>query len=913
MNQLTAFCRLSADRFVGATGLLAIRFFGVLFAVTLIVGVSLYSTAMGDAILHARLASDAGNQDLSIGNTTRPLSNATYVKLDRYISDQVGRDLGLPLLDRRVHAYTATVPTYRQRGQRAAPLEDLALHYYAQFSAHVHVLAGSLTIPEPARGTPWPIAISRYTAQSLSLRLGDRLVYAQAPGGGVSPPLAVVAVYEPNNDASQFWDINAAQPRYRSLVALRLSNFLAVAARTRPFNADYFWRYRTDVAALHLADAPALLDRLQRISGKLAALAPGTGVLTTLGLSVGGFLDQYSLLPVLLFILVAPIALLVLYAVAVTTTLALDRQADEIALMRSRGATRRQIGTLYALEGLMIGLVATALGPLLGLPLGRLIGNASGWLRFTGGLPYDLRLSPSTYLLAAAVAVLGLLAGFIPAIGLSRRSLMALKLDQARSARRPLWQRLFLDVVIMACSLYGLAVLARQGTITSGTVGAAIVQDPVSVLAPLLFVVAIALFSSRLLPGVAALVVRLARRYAAPPARMALQGVRRAPRQPMQLVQLSALTVALGVVAATIAGVEASNLSDQQLYTAGAPLRLREYNAVQKQYQTLPLADHLRLPGVRAATPALRFETSSDSVNVTDNGTAVTVLGIDPRTAAAVMWFRADFATQPFSRLLALLTRSGPNAIVSDAFVAATGLHGGDSFSVTLANGQTVSARVAATAHYFPTLDPAAAPFVVLNLAYLQHASHSSASSEVWLATAPSQAIVDRLLRITRDWPRQIFAEQGLTPAFSAEDAPLTAGIYGVVSLGFLSALALALLGFVAYAYLSLQRRLREFAIVRALGFSAGQTQRWLLYEHFFVLGMGIGSGLVAGILATRLFLPYMPVTAATTPPFLVVVPWGAIAEFVLTILLVFALLLSAHVALLLRLQLSRVLRLGEG
>ena len=46
---------------------------------------------------------------------------------------------------------------------------------------------------------------------------------------------------------------------------------------------------------------------------------------------------------------------------------------------------------------------------------------------------------------------------------------------------------------------------------------------------------------------------------------------------------------------------------------------------------------------------------------------------------------------------------------------------------------------------------------------------------------------------------------------------------------------------------------------------------------------------------------------------FLVVVHWAAIAEFVLTVLLVFALLLSAHVALLLRLHLSRVLRLGEG
>jgi len=60
-----------------------------------------------------------------------------------------------------------------------------------------------------------------------------------------------------------------------------------------------------------------------------------------------------------------------------------------------------------------------------GLPLARLIGNASGFLQFTGGLPFDLRLTSQTYLLSAATALLSLLRlqGFANAYaGITRRN-----------------------------------------------------------------------------------------------------------------------------------------------------------------------------------------------------------------------------------------------------------------------------------------------------------------------------------------------------------------------------------------------------------------------------------------------------------------------------------------------------------
>ena len=122
MRRLAGLARLAVGRSVAAPGLFAIRFFGVLVAVTLVAGVALYSTAMGDAMLRASLSRDGSSTELTFSNIQQPLSPATYHALDRYIRRQAGRDLGLPLSGLHVHHYTSTLPVYRVGTAPNSPL-----------------------------------------------------------------------------------------------------------------------------------------------------------------------------------------------------------------------------------------------------------------------------------------------------------------------------------------------------------------------------------------------------------------------------------------------------------------------------------------------------------------------------------------------------------------------------------------------------------------------------------------------------------------------------------------------------------------------------------------------------------------------------------------------------------------------
>ena len=917
LASIRAISVLVAQRSLARPWLLAIRFAGALIAVMLVAGVSLYSAAMGDAMLQASLRTDSGSPYIAVTLSNGTVSTPEYRALDTYIRRRLSSDLGLPLQLVQVYHSSASVNLYRVRSGSTALAGNVvaaaAINYDEALAGHATLTAGTFQPPAAASGDVAAVTLMRDTARRLHLHVGDRVAFSANGTRAILPILEIAGTFVPIAPNDSYWSIGSQGSVPNVLVTTQIQTFQRFAARGLLFNPSYFWLQQTSLRSVHLADANALLDRLNRTNSKIAAIAPGASLLEGLSLDINGFNYQYDLLPTILLILVGPIIILVLYAIAVTTALVLDRQTGEVLLMRGRGATSLQVFTMYLLEGLLIAAGALLIGPPLGLALANLIAHASGFLTFSGGLPMELRLTQQVYLVSVATVIAALMVGLVPATGLAQRSLLSFRVQQARRGRRPLGQRLFLDLIAFVIAIYGLIQLHAQGPVTSGAATAVVANDPLVALAPLLFSIAAALLIGRILPRLAAIVHQLLARISSPSVFIALQSLARSPRQSMRLVQLCTLTLTLGVFAATVAGIESYNAVDQQSYEAGATIRMTAFpDRVNGTGRIRPLAEYLALPGVRAVMPALRFETTGNVSNMTSDGTSVNVLGIDPARAAQVIWFRPDFADTPLTQLLALISTRQPTAIVSDSFVTATGLHRGDSLDVVLTNDRRISVRIVATTHYFPTLDPKAYPFVITNLAYLEQASNAGAANEIWIAANPQRDAVNRVVEGIRAWRAPMITYEGMPPVTDAGTDPLRVGIYGVVSIGFLIAVGLVLLGFITYAFLSLQQRLTEFAILRSLGLSPAGMRALLFYEQAFLLGAAMIGGIAAGIVTTQLYLPYLPIATRTLPPFLVVTPWGSIAAFVLALFVLFLLVVSALVLLVLRLPLGRVLRLGD-
>ncbi len=913
--------RLIVQRARAAPALVGLRLLGIVVAVALVCAVSLYSGAMADVMLQATLSPHG--DDVTVGVTSSPgrpdgMPYPTLRLMDSYLRGAAAADLGLPVRGVSAHFQLPNPWQLTAWGQSGAVGSTSYgggfIEYLGGIAAHARVLRGAFVGADRLANGSIPVAVSRAAAESSGLAVGQRLallVPDLSPGQRI-PPLQVTAIYTPTSATDPYWQ--ASSPPINSsslgLISQRAFNDLSMlATSTTP---EYAWQVAIRPSAIHFGAASEIEAALPRFTTLVPRMAPGTTTFATLAGALKSFAGTFALLNILLYLLAAPVVLIILYYLTVSTELVLDHQAGEIVLMRSRGAAARQILGIQAVESVLLGLIAIVLGPFLALPVAAKIGQTSGFLQFGNGASRAVGLSPPTFATGAVVAAIAVVAGLIPALAAARRTMSGQKQQQARGRYRPLWQQLYLDALLMAVALYGYWVLTKQGAIAPSQNQSALSRDPFVVLTPGLFVLAGTLLLGRLLPLISAATALMLRRGSVPLS-MAVQTIARTPRQYVRLVMLLSLTLSIGVFAAAVAGTIGSNLDDQYRYQAGASLRLVEDYPKINQLLALPSEWHMRQQGVRAVSPVLRVESYQADAASGDFSSPIEVLGIDPSSFGRVAWFRRDFATQSLPALLGLLgSATQPRMVINDALINATKAHVGDQIQLSVGGAPPVLVTVAGVVHYFPTLNPPEGYYAIVNMAYLRALSSAPGPSEMWMATDGSAATANRVIAAVQGTGRVVVDYEAQAPPINIVDNPLQVGIYGVTSIGFIIAAGLAMLGLVAYLYLSMERRAGDFGVLRALGSSTAQVAAMLLLEQLFLVAIGVVAALVIGLLGGQLFIPYLPIAQFTTPPFLVDVPWQDVVRLVVILLAAFAVALAASAYAITRVQIGRILRLGE-
>src|SRR5579875_219552 len=193
MGYIWGFLPLLIRRALATPHLLAIRFVGVLVAVTLVAGVSLYSDAMGDAMLQQRVQTDPDALNFAVSQTGRALAPASFSALTGYIQHTLASDLHLPLYHLQIHHATEPVPLFRLTPQRRllghTPLATLGLDYYNGLSQYITLIAGAMPAGAQSAGGDAPVLISAYTARSLRLHVGERLAFSATPTKALTPYL----------------------------------------------------------------------------------------------------------------------------------------------------------------------------------------------------------------------------------------------------------------------------------------------------------------------------------------------------------------------------------------------------------------------------------------------------------------------------------------------------------------------------------------------------------------------------------------------------------------------------------------------------------------------------------------------------------------------------------------------------
>jgi putative ABC transport system permease protein len=920
---------------------------GLVVAVGILSSIPLYADAVQHRLLQGELT-EAGTYRPPfaflwryIGAWNGNIDRDQYQPLDEYLSRQAANTISLPLSTLVRHAQTDKLRLFpaadAQNFVGREPLLWMTLGFISGLEDHIQLVEGDFP-RESAPDNDVEVLVSQTLADQLGVQAGERYMLVGQGSKGARLPVKIVGVWRAANPSEPFWFY---QPQ--SFDEVLLTSEGAFMTQVLPSSekplASVVWYQVFDGDRVRTADVPRLLDGVTTVEARATALLNNT----TLDASPVAALRTYSqaagTLTLVLTIFSVPVLLLVLYFIGQIAAMVVQRGQGEIALLRSRGMTRVQVLFIHFLEGLLIG----GLGLLIGLAAGAALAQWMGRMRsfldpsLTNGHALLIVFSPQALWYGLIGVGLAIAAMLIPALSASRHTIVTFRWSQARSLRKPFWQRYYLDGLLLILTIYGWYVLRQQGSVAGVGQGGNAFFNPLLFLVPALFCFSLALLFMRLFPLLMRLFAWLADWLPGITALLTLRQVARSTGQYAGPLLLLAITLSLAAFTASMAATLDHHLIDQSYYQVGADVNLSELgeDTTEQQQSTLPgqqqvpqrqegeprwlfmpVSEHLRVDGVQAAARVGDYSVTS---NIGGRQQTGRLLGIDRAEFPAVAFFRSDFAQrESLGSVMNRLALNHANLLVSRDFLAQNSLKIGDPLKLTInaaGDFKTIDFTVAGALELFPTLYPQDGPFFIANLEYIFEQMGGLYPYDVWLATDRSSNS-EQIAQDTRALGITVVTAEDARALIDAEQSrPERQGLFGLLSVGFLAAAALTVLGFLVYAIVSFRRRFIELGMLRAVGLSVTQMALFLTGEQAIVILTGAGLGTLLGIAASQIFIPFLQIGASKTamvPPFVVQIAWVQMWTIYAVFGAMFLIAVGVLIVLLIRMKVFEAVKLGE-
>lgn len=615
------------------------------------------------------------------------------------------------------------------------------------------------------------------------------------------------------------------------------------------------------------ADPGAAYVAVQQRARNFEARIAGSGVVgNNLAARLDGArADALYALVLFLFLGVPGVIVAMLLTIAVAAT-GETRRRHEQALLRTRGASTSQIIQLEALEALIAG----GVGSLLGL----LIAASAGVLLLPGTALISAATAPWLAVAVAAGIGLALAAVLLPAWRTVRHgTVMRARMIVGRP-RPPLWQRFYLDGIMLA-----LAALMFWRTASTGyqlvLAPEGVPQTSVayeSFLAPLGLWLGVALLTLRLwntglLHGRRALTTLL-RPIAGRLANVAAGSLGRQRAVQTRGVVLVALACAFATSTAIFNTTYNAQARVDAELTNGADVQVRGSTAAPASAKLGELA---ALPGVVAAEP-LQHRFAYVGTDLQD------LYGINPtQIGQAASMANAYFANGDAKATLAALAAQPDGILVSEETVKDFQLNPGDQLNLRLQQAgdnqyHIVPFHFIGVVREFPTAPKDS--FLVANASYIAAQTGSSAAEIVLLHTQGDPGTVAQAVRaVVAPLAGAQVTDIGATQRTISSS--LTAvDLRGLTRLELFFAILLMMGATGLVLGLSLTERRRTFAILAALGARANQFGAFIWSEGMLLLIGGCVIGITTGVGVAQMLVALLT-HVFDPPPEGLAVPWG--------------------------------------
>lgn len=678
-----------------------------------------------------------------------------------------------------------------------------------------------------------------------------------------------------------------------------------------------------DYRKVRVQDLPRLINICNDLGKEFTRFDPAIQVNTSPFDVLEKFSEERQTLQLMILILALPTLFIVIYYILLMAGLIVDGRRGEIAMLRSRGAGAVQLTGMFVMEWTILAVCCLLAGPPFGLFLAQMVGSSAGFLNFVDRKALPIAMTGEAYLYSAILAVIMITAATVPAALACRNTIITHKQNRSRGSSKPIWQRFYLDFVLLGIGIYGYRLMSMQAQAVdkSSDVSNQLV-DPLLFLIPVLLIIAGGLLVIRFLPWITGLAAQLIGRRKGVALYASLVEISRNMASFRPLILLIILTTAAGIYSSALARTLDKNTHDRIYYAAGADVILNEqwFRIIMQNGQFVPdksrpyeppFSFHRQLPGVLSAAKVQMSEVSISSNTYWCNAK---VMAIDPCDFGHTAWFRRGLTPLPVATYLNLLTKYPQAAIVSRSLIKSGAVKLGDPIILRM-NGGIIYLVIAGAVDYWPTLyTDQGMPFIIANLDYITQQS-SIRPYNIWLRLKPGAKIAPIMKGIAAQGVGASIEKDIRHELVEAHRDPRKMGLYGIMSIGFCIAVLVTVIGYILYTLISLQKRMLQFGVLRAIGLSLKQLISILVLEQLWTAGTGLIIGTIIGQTISWVFVPFLRTATAMigdTPPFQVIISGSDIA-IIYSILLPVLIMALAGLALSLnRLQVHQAVKLGE-
>ena len=814
-----------------------------------------------------------------------------------------------------------------------AKISSIGLGALEDVAAHARIVAGRMFDSERRADGTVEVIVSQRALVELNLLMGERREFPKLTDADGQPiVIEVVGVYDVSDVEDPYWVRSPSSYKSECLLDFDLFNRLFVR-EDLPVALSGCWYELLDTEQMSARNAQALYETALKYQemGKNRQYLTVTVAFSDI---LKNHISQARRVRVTLWVLQAPIYILLAAFVFMVSRQILETEEAEISVLKSRGVSGGQILSMYLLQSCLLALAGTAAGVPLGALITQALGSANAFLEFVSRRALPVRVGRETALYALAAAAVSILAMVLPVRRYAKVSIVAQKQKKARRAR-PFWQKAFLDVIALGTALYGLYSFNGQKAQLAERILAGEVPDPLLFLCSSLFIIGAGLVAIRLIPLFISAVFRVFRRLWSPALYASfLKVLRQRANQDFIMIFL-VMTIALGVFNAQTARTINDSAEENTRYVTGADVVLREkWESNADQVAENPSLDLIYYEpdyGVYqtmegAASVCKVFTDANVSCSVPGGTLKKTLLmAIDTDAFGRTAWFDASLLPHHINEYLNAMAQNARAVLVSANFRDEYGLKLGDVINYWNTDSESTRGIIYGFVDYWPGY----APFtheksadgvyretenhlIVANLSQVQDVMGVRPYS-VWVrAKDGAQFLYDYA---ETSGTRYAVFEDVDAKIVEMKNDPMIKSLNGVLTVGFIVALALCFIGFLMYWILSIRQRTLQFGIYRAMGMRMREILTMLLNEQLCISVLSIAVGAAVGHLAAKLYMPLIQIAYASSDSYLPLRTSVDVSD-TLRLLVIVAVMLIACMAILFtiirRMKIAQALKLGE-